>query len=218
MMQRVREVAPVAALAIFLAGCALTSGSERESVGEGMHSIRISTAIRLRYQADRVLAPLGLTVETFKREVFISGLAQNEAQRSRAMAIARETSGVVAAYFVDTDLPGRPVSRAHIRAGKERVWGASLAAVREAGYRIETEQERRFLVTRWKQVAPSWVTLWEATHGRIRLALYPNGEEVTLIAVADRLDEGSLRWQITEEEALLRRIQTLAAQTTPSRP
>ncbi len=205
-------------LAVSLAGCAVTSGSQRESVGEWVHSTRIASMIEARFQADRVLAPLGLRVETYRREVFISGLVQNDAQRARAVAIARDTSGVLDAYFVDTDLRSRPVSRAHYRAGREAVWTATLAAVRAAGYQIEDQRDGHSLVTQWKRVEPSWRTLWLATQERMRLALYPHGAIVTVIAVADRLDQGNLTWRIDREEAILDNIREALDTTASRRP
>lgn len=189
------------------AGCAFTSGSSRESVGGTIHSLTASNTIRLRYQGDQILAPLGLKVETYRREVFISGLVQNDAQRARAVAIARDTPGVLAAYFVDTDLPGRPVTRAHYRASVEQVWAATLAAVRAAGYQIEERRNNRALITRWRWLAPSWRTLWLGTQERVRLVLYPSGNTVMVIAVVDHLDAGRLTWQIVGERSILQSIQ-----------
>lgn len=206
-------------LATWLAGCAVTSGSSRESVGEAVHSISASTMIQIRYQADPVLAPLGLTVETYRREVFISGLAQNEAQRARAVAIARDTPGVLDAYFVEISLPGRRVSRAHYPGSREAVWAAAITAIRDAGYQIEERREGQSLVTTWRLVRPSVTTLWADTQERVRLALYPHGRAsvvVTVIAVADRLDDGSLAWQIEQEETLLRRMREALAASSPS--
>lgn len=205
-----REVPPAAVLvlaaALSVSGCAVTTGSPRESVGETVHSITATNTIQIRYQADRVLAPLGLRVETYRREVFVSGVAQNDAQRERALALARDTPGVLDAYFVDTDLPGQPVSRAHFNAGLKEVWAAALAAVRAAGYQIAQQREQRLLVTSWRRLESGWTTLWLATQERVRLALYAHGELVTVIAVADRLDEGSLSWKIWREETMLRNI------------
>jgi hypothetical protein len=203
-------------LLTWLAGCAVTSGSSRESVGEALHGISASNTIQIRFQADPVLAPLGLTVETYRREVFISGLVQNEAQRARAVAIARDTPGVLDAYFVDTGLPGRPVSRAHYPASREAVWTAAITAIRGAGYQIEARREGRSLVTAWRLLRPSVMTLWAGTQERVRLALYPHGDTVTVIAVADRLDDGTLAWQIEQEEAILRRIREALAASSPS--
>jgi hypothetical protein len=202
-------------LAAALSGCAVTAGSPRESVGETIHSISASNTIQIRYQADPVLAPLGLRVATSRREVFVSGLVQNEAQRARALAIARDTPGILDAYFVDTDLPGRPVSRAHYHAGAEAVWAAAVAAVRAAGYQIADRQAGRSLVTEWRRLPPGWTTLWLGSQERMRLALYEHGDLVTVIAVADRLDEGSLAWQIEREETMLRNIRE--ALTSPRR-
>ncbi len=206
----------VVMLTACLAGCAVTTGSTRESVGEAVHSTRITSMIALRYQADRVLAPLGLRVETYRREVFISGLVQDDAQRARAVTTARDTPGVLAAYFIDTDLPSRPVTRAYYRATPEEVWGAVLAAVRAAGYQIEDRRDGRSLVTQWKRVQPDWRTLWLSTHERVRLALYPHGEIVTVIAVVDRLDGGTLISQTRSEETILRNIREALDQRVSS--
>ena len=206
MTQRLGAAGLAFAAVVGVAGCAVTSGSPRESLGETIHSLTVSNTIQVRYQADRVLAPLGLKVETFRREVFVSGLVQNDAQRARAVAVARDTPGVLAAHFVDTDLPGRPVSRAHFRASAEAVWAAALAAVRAACYPIETRQPGRSLITGWRRLAPSWRTLWLGTEERMRLALSPHGDTVTVIALADRLDEGSLAWQIHRDETILKTI------------
>jgi hypothetical protein len=204
------------AAAVSVAGCAVTSGSHRESVGGSVHSISVSNTIQVRYQADRLLAPLGLKVETYRREVFISGLAQDDAQRARAVAIARDTPGVLDAYFVDTDLPGRPVSRAHYRASAAQVWAAAVAAVHAHGYVIQQQQEGRSLVTSWRRLEPGWVNLWLPTQERARLALYAHGDVVTVIAVADRLDEQTLSWQLDREEIILRTVQEkLASPPTP---
>lgn len=214
-MRRRLGTAILALAAVSVAGCAVTSDSARESVGDTIHGISVSNTIQFRYQGDRVLAPLGLRVETYRREVFVSGLVQNDAQRARAVAIARDTPGVLAAYFVDTDLPGRPVSRAHYRASADRVWSAAVAAVRAAGYQIEARQEGRSLVTSWRWLAPSWRTLWVDSQERVRLALYPHGGVVTVIAVADRLDEGSLSWQIEREQVMLDGIRDALGQAAP---
>ncbi len=201
---------------ISVAGCAVTSGSPRESVGGAVHSMSVTTTVQIRYQADRLLGPLGLQVETYKREVFISGLAQNDAQRARAVAIARDTPGVLDAYFVDMDLPGRPVSRQHYRSSPQNVWAATVAAVRASGYQIEQQKEGRTLVTNWRWLNPGWVNMGLPTQERMRLALYAHGDVITVIAVADRLDEETLSWQIWREQTILRNIQDALTSTPPS--
>lgn len=197
----------ILAAGVLATGCAVTSGSPRESVGGTIHSISVSNTVEFRYQADRLLAPLGLKVHTYRREVFISGLAQNDAQRERAVAIARDTPGVLDAYFVDTELPSRPVSNQHYRASAHNVWVAMVAAVRANGYQIDQRQEGRSLVSNWRRLNPGWANLWVPTQERVRLALYPHGDLVTVIAIADRLDEATLSWQIHHETTILRNIQ-----------
>jgi hypothetical protein len=98
------------------------------------------------------------------------------------------------------------VSRAHFRASVGDVWAVTVAAVRAAGYQIEQQQEGRTLVTSWRRLDSGWVNLWLATQERMRLALYPHGDVVTVIAVADRLDEVTLSWQINREKNMLRDI------------
>lgn len=213
-----RGGALVLAAAAALSGCAVTAGSPRQSVGETILGISASNTIQIRYQADPVLAPLGLRVRTYRREVFVSGPAQNEAQRARALAIARDTPGILDAYFADTDLPGRPVSRAHYEAGAEAVWTAMVAAVRAAGYQIARQQVGRSLETEWRFLPGSWATLGLTSRERVRLALYAHGDIVTVIAVADRLDGGSLPWQIEREEAMLRNIRKALGPPAPPRP
>lgn len=215
MKKSLRFAVLVLAAGVSIAGCAVTSGSPRESVGGTIHSISVSNTVQIRYQADRLLAPLSLQVETDRREVFISGVVQNEAQRARAVAIARDTPGVLDAYFVDTDLPSRPVSRRHYHASAPNVWAATVAAVRAAGYQIEQQREGHSLVTVWRRLEPGWVNLWLPTQERMRLALYAHGDVVTVIAVADRLDEASLSWQLQRERTMLRNIQDALA-STPS--
>lgn len=214
-MRRLLGTAVLALAAFTVAGCAVTSGSTRESVGETIHSISVSNTVQIRFQGDRVLAPLGLRVETYRREVFVSGLAQNDAQRARAIAIARDTPGVLTAYFVDTDPPGQPVSRAHYRASAEQVWSAAVAAVRAAGYQIEERQAGRTLVTSWRRLASSWRTLWLENQERVRLSLFPHRDVVTVIAVVDRLDEGGVSWQIEREQAVLEGIRKALGQAAP---
>ena len=204
------------ATGVWGSGCAVTADSPRESVGGAIHSISVSNTIAVRYQADRLLAPLGLKVHTYRREVFISGLTQNDAQRARAVAIARDTPGVLDAYFVDMDLPGRPVSNQHYRGGAQNVWIATVAAVRANGYQVALQQEGRSLVTAWRRLSSGWVNLGLPTQERIRLALYPHGDLVTVIAVADRLDEATLSWQIHREETILRNIQEALSSAVPS--
>jgi hypothetical protein len=54
---------------------------------------------------------------------------------------------------------------------------------------------------------PSWRTLWLETQERIQLSLYPQGNMVTVIAVADRLDQGATPWLIDREQAILRGLE-----------
>jgi hypothetical protein len=209
-MTRVGWLLPVAlAVVPMIGGCARTAESPRQSLGEGIHGLWIREAILVRFQADRVLAPLGLTVETSRGEVFVSGLAHSDTQRGRAVAVAQEVSGVTAAYFVDMDRPDRPVSHRQFRAAGPRVWEAGKSAVRSAGYGIESEVEGQMVVSGWRRVPGSWRTLWVSSHERLHLRMYHHADLVTVIAVVNRLDEADFGWQTAREQAVLRGMEDL---------
>jgi hypothetical protein len=92
-----------------------------------------------------------------------------------------------------------------------------VAVVCAAGYQIEQQQEAISLMTSWRRLDPGWVNLWPPTQERMRLALYPHGSVVTVIAVADRLDEASFPWQINREENMLRDIGVALNSPAPPR-
>jgi hypothetical protein len=175
--------------------------------------------LTLRYQADPMLAPLGLEVTADSGEVFIAGAVPSEVHRERALTVARQTGGVTAAYFVDVDRPDRPVTFERFRAGPAQTWGAAVAAARGAGWRMQDETAERDLTTASRRVGGTWITLGNATQARLRLQLHPRGEAVTVIAVVERLDAADLGWCLEEERRIIRGIgEILAAGAAATRP
>lgn len=170
----------------------------------GCGSLWIPPALTLRYQADPILAPLGLEVTADSGEVFIAGAVQSDRDRERALTLARQTGGVAAAYFVDVDRPDRPVTFERFQAAPARVWDAAVAAAREAGWQMQDEAAERSLTTAPRRVRGSWVSLGVATQGRLRLEFHPRGATVTVIAVVERLDAAELGWCLDEERRVVR--------------
>jgi len=188
-------------LALVVAGLGSLSGCESVWV----------MPLTLQYQADPILAPLGLEVTADRGEVFIAGAVQSESQRERALTLARQTGGVAAAYFVDVDRPDRPMTFERFRAGPAQTWEAALAAARGAGWRMQDEAVERNLRTASRRVAGTWVSLGIPTQARLRLRLHPRGESVTVIAVVERLDAADLGWCLDEERRIVRGIEAVLA-------
>jgi hypothetical protein len=177
----------------------------------GCESLWVERTLTLRYQADPILAPLGLEVTAEAGEVFIAGAAQSELQREHAVKVAQQTSGVAAAYFVEVDRPDRPVTFERFRAGAAQTWEAAVAAVRAAGWRMQEEAAERSLTTAPRRVRGTWVSLGIATQARLHLQLHPRGESVTVIAVVERLDTADLGWCLDEERRIVRGIGEILA-------
>jgi hypothetical protein len=185
----------------------------------GCGSLWAERVITLRYQADPVLAPLGLEVTADAGEVFVAGAVQHDWQRERALALARRGPGVEAAYFVDLDRPDRPVTFERFRAEPARVWGAAIAAVSVTGWRLQDETAERSLATVPRRVQGTWISLGIATETRLFLQLHPRGESVTVIATVQRGDAADLAWCLDEERRVVRAIgETLKAEGGTAQP
>jgi len=185
----------------------------------GCGSLWAERVITLRYQADPVLAPLGLEVTADAGEVFVAGAVQHDWQRERALALARRGPGVEAAYFVDLDRPDRPVTFERFRAEPARVWGAAIAAVSVTGWRLQDETAERSLATVPRRVQGTWISLGIATEARLSLQLHPRGESVTVIATVQRGDAADLAWCLDEERRVVRAIgETLKAEGGTAQP
>ncbi len=75
-----------------LAGCA--GGPTTPSTGEYIDDSAITTKIKSRFVADSLVSAFDINVKTFRGEVILSGFVNTDAQKERAVAIARSTAGV----------------------------------------------------------------------------------------------------------------------------
>lgn len=86
-----------------LGGCAITRG--QESVGSYVDDASITTAVKAKMVEDKGVDAAAVKVETLNGVVQLSGFAKSAAEKSRAEAIARGTSGV---RHVQNNLSVRP--------------------------------------------------------------------------------------------------------------
>ena len=191
-----------------LARCAavLTLAAAVLGALSGCGNFWVSRVISQRYQADPILAPLGLEVTADAGEVFVAGVVQSDQQRERAVTVARRGPGVKAAYFVDLGRPDRPLTFDRVRAQPAQVWGAAVTAVSAAGWRVQDEEAGRSMTTASRRVQGTWITLGVATQARLSLQLHPQGESVTVIATVERLDAADLEWCLDQERLVVRAI------------
>jgi hyperosmotically inducible protein len=64
-------------------------------VGETIDDTTITTRVKTAMLNDEQVGGLSIDVDTFKGVVTLSGRVESETERTRAIAIARQTSGVV---------------------------------------------------------------------------------------------------------------------------
>jgi len=74
------------------AGCA--GGPTTSSTGEYIDDSAITTKIKTSFVADRMVSASDIRVETFRGVVLLSGFVNTDAQKDRAISIARGTAGV----------------------------------------------------------------------------------------------------------------------------
>ncbi len=82
----------VGLLGAAIAGCA--GGPTTSSTGEYIDDSAITTKVKSRFVADSLVSAFDIKVQTFRGEVILSGFVNTEAQKERAVAIARSTAGV----------------------------------------------------------------------------------------------------------------------------
>ncbi len=75
-----------------IAGCA--GGPTSSSTGEYIDDSAITTKVKSRFVADSMISAFDIHVETFRGVVVLSGFVNTDAQKERAIAIARSTAGV----------------------------------------------------------------------------------------------------------------------------
>jgi osmotically-inducible protein OsmY len=75
-----------------LVACA--GGPTTSSTGEYIDDSAITTKVKAGLVADRTVSAYDIKVETFRGTVILSGFVNTEAQKERAITIARSTGGV----------------------------------------------------------------------------------------------------------------------------
>jgi len=80
------------AMLILLVGCA--SQANRESTGEYIDDSAITAKVKAALVADKEVSAMSVNVETFRGVVQLSGFADNQAEISRAVSVARGVKGV----------------------------------------------------------------------------------------------------------------------------
>ena len=86
---------PASILAIALlgtAGCAVTDG--QSSVGQYVDDATITTRVKARFAEDPQVSAMRINVETLNGTVQLSGFADSEAERQRAVDVARAVPDV----------------------------------------------------------------------------------------------------------------------------
>ncbi len=77
---------------ILLSGCASTA--TRRSAGEYLDDAVMANKIRTKLIADPLVSFFDISVEVFRGRVVLSGFVTSEAERERAIALAKEVPGV----------------------------------------------------------------------------------------------------------------------------
>ena len=74
------------------AGCAVTSG--QSSVGQYVDDATITTRVKTRFAEDPKVSAMRISVETLNGTVQLSGFADSEVERQRAVDVARAVPDV----------------------------------------------------------------------------------------------------------------------------
>jgi len=85
-------VAVLTVTGFVLQACAPTA--TRESTGEYLDDSAITAKIKTKLLGDPVVSGFAVSVETFRGRVVLSGFVNSQTQIDRAVALAREVSGV----------------------------------------------------------------------------------------------------------------------------
>ena len=73
-------------------GCSSTS--TRESTGQYVDDSSITTKVKTKFVEDKTVSAMRIHVETFQGVVQLSGFANSDAERNRAIELARSVPGV----------------------------------------------------------------------------------------------------------------------------
>jgi len=97
------KVLAIGALIVAASGCSVMRG--QQSTAAYLDDTNITANIKSAYAADQTVAATAISVETLNGTVQLSGFAKSQAEKDRAVAIARQTKGVNA---VKNDIVVRP--------------------------------------------------------------------------------------------------------------
>ena len=86
------HLAVLAVAILLLQACAPTA--TRESTGEYLDDSAITAKIKTKLLGDPMVSGFGVSVETFRGRVVLSGFLNSQAQIDRTIALAREVPGV----------------------------------------------------------------------------------------------------------------------------
>lgn len=103
MVNRKLAILALSAAIATATGCSVMRG--QQTAGAYVDDAGITTSIKSAYAADQTVAATAISVETLNGTVQLSGFAKSQAEKDRAVAIARQTKGVVA---VRNDIVVRP--------------------------------------------------------------------------------------------------------------
>jgi hyperosmotically inducible protein len=85
-------LAAMTGLVMVTAGCAVTRG--QSTVGAYVDDAAITTKVKAKLLEDKTTGGMSIGVETLNGTVQLSGFAKSSEERTRAEALARDTSGV----------------------------------------------------------------------------------------------------------------------------
>lgn len=103
MLSKKLGILALSAAIVTATGCSVMRG--QQTAGAYVDDAGITTGIKSAYAADQTVAATAISVETLNGTVQLSGFAKSQAEKDRAVAIARQTKGVVA---VRNDIVVRP--------------------------------------------------------------------------------------------------------------
>ena len=90
-----RQLSYCRSLALALALAVPLTAACGKTVGEAIDDTTITTRVKTAMLNDPAVGGLSIDVDTFKGVVTLSGRVESQAEKNRAMAIARRTQGVV---------------------------------------------------------------------------------------------------------------------------
>lgn len=103
MNARTLGAALLTATLIGVTGCSVTRG--QQTAGEYVDDARVTTEVKAKFAGDPTVAATSIGVETLNGTVQLTGFAKSQAEKDRAVALARQVKGVQA---IKNDIIVRP--------------------------------------------------------------------------------------------------------------